>query len=575
MLCRRQFYRYLSSVSGKIPQAQKAYRPIEDLLADIQTHFSGTEHVKWNVNAVQGIIPALGTLRSKKFDPTTITIGLMQSEKLPGGLLMECLARDPFGMDSNRWIDGVQKYRGVQAGKPVRLIYEDDESKSGIHKDCDGVEEFRVKSPFLDRSLRLEQRNKAGVSVSRMLFNDLNIMDSVDVSLLSKCQVLIGLNLGDVQKEEVKRSIGSESCIFVNSPISKDGPHGELCVDVEKLQAANAAIGKSVDNVSEYVELFEKSNAKALFTKINEVTAGYRPLVNRLKLLERAISGAVSSSAFLTDVEIDDIRKEISNWARESHLELQECVSPYLEEVFVKEFTKVSRILWNGDHLHTVMAESLAKDDVIPRKYADLSHTKDPGFSIGYHGSLRDSESQLSGLRRKIYAVSPVLVAGEADMASSGSSSMNPGEDPMQKLQKEVSGSRLPELQSSLNRIIVKQNLEITLPVFCVSMVGYVTNFCDLNTGIAVFAFSVAIVALRTSSKVYKEVEKFADWYYERVRRAVDSTVVYMNDMLSRNFENYQQEQKVRADLDAEMREKIEVVEKTEKMLEESTQKQH
>ena len=575
MLYRGQFCRYLSlsSVSRNFHRAQKSLRPIEELLADIQAHFSGVQHVESLVKVVQGIIPALGSLGSNKFDPTTITLGLMQSAKLPDGLLMECLAHDPFGMESNKWIDGVRTYRRANPGKVIRLVYEDDESKSGTHKDVNGIEQFRVRSPFLNRALRLEQKTKAQTFAPRSLFNDLNIVDSVVASSLDQCHVLIGLNLDEVQKKEVSGSIGSESCIFVRSRNSSDGidlQKDELPVNMAKLQAANEAIGKSVDNVSKYVKLFEESNAKALFKKVNERTAGYRPLLSLLRSLHSAILNTQSTATFLTDVQIDGLKRGISIWARESHRELQDNIGPYLDTVLVKDFTKVSRILWNGDNLHNVMADSLAIDEVIPRKYPSVM-ANDRSLHLGYHGSLKNCEKQLSGLKRDICSVS----LGEPNLDSKDSSKVKAcfGKDPMVELQEDVVSKKLPELQSVLNGVILRQNIEITLPVFCVTMVGYVTNVCDLNTGVAIFTFSAAIVALRTSKKVYKEVHRFAKWYYERIRRAIDSNLVYLNGMLNRNYESYKQEQQAKADLDEELKEKIKEVEKTEISLETNTEK--
>ncbi|VEU24003.1 DEKNAAC105093, partial [Brettanomyces naardenensis] len=279
---------------------------------------------------------------------------------------------------------------------------------------------------------------------------------------------------------------------------------------------------------------------------LGKETSGYRPLILLLTSLLIDLRNSLGTEGVDDDIQLTQLRRQIAEWTQNSHLELQTKVTPYMDEVIMNKFTKLFQVVGNSDQLALTMANYMFNDQLQVKKSLFSS-------PIRCHGSLVDSNSNLNYLEGKIDGIFPSDEKNE------------PLSDPLKGLKKNVTQNMLPSLQGKLNCIFLKESIEIPLPVFCITTWGYIIDYIDLNTGAAIFTFSLALAAYKMSQGIYKEVSKFKDEYLDDLRVTIDKNLVYLNDKLSQNVNKYGSQLKVKTKLIEQLDAEVENVTSVQK----------
>lgn len=548
------------------------------LMVDIKDHFGKyNAEIPSKIDSLIPIMPDLG-LKDEKFQPKTINIGLIQPKSFPPGLLMECLARDPFGKDT-KWVHHLRKYRRRHPDKAIRLQYESESSQIDENT-------FGIKSPFLNRDLRVEQKPVGKEVLGRNLFNDINLIDipsyeyvrskvangTKDACWLHLKGIPTDLKASDCQMYIIAKDtepgdlpLRDRHYIGIWSS-KKEVPKDFIKADLGKLAHANEIMAESTDNVTAYMKELKESNQQQLLTSVSESTSGYRQAEYLITSIGQDMIDALPEHDFLEELKISDIKACIADWAQNSHRELQDKVDPYMDEVIIKKFSKISKIAWNSDSLVPLMANGLFQDEAVIKKPTSfITYVKEEA-----HGSLVDTSLQLSDIRKQIEDIAPKVGGKEVidGAKNKNCTKMTETRDPMVELKDSVIKEKLPQVQTAMNRILMDETKDIPLPVFCVLMLGYIVDWVSFDAGCAIFTFSVAWSAYRASGKVLQEMKKFKNWYMEKLRLAIDSNLIYLNDLLSENAVKYRYEVLKKKDLVKKVNELGDKLAKEEEKLE-------
>lgn len=524
---RSQAVRRLSTVSST---------PLLGLLNEAQAKFGADPKVASKILSLKPLLPRGDKL--SQFEPTKVTIGLIQSDELPKGLLLDCLIDDPMEGD-NAWKESFQAYRAKYPSNNIRIAYNDAYKRKDLFT-------FGVNSPFLNKSQRFNPTVSGLPVLKRELFNDIELIEvnnlqfhnDVEVGadeLQFDTEIDQGLHRSDIQLYIIAQQkmavpgqeLGTDDYPFITviNRSQEPGAHFQVAdehslqVDLGQVRQANELLEKSIDNVDQYQSLIQSSGLSTLNYILDRETSGYRPALTLLRSLLADIHTAyiASTKTESADLNAQALREQVDDWAQSSHLELQTKVVPYMEQVIMDRFTKLYVVIWNSDELALHMADYIY----------DSSREVTTGYlwnsqKLHCHGSLVDSDANLNYLEGKIDGIFP----------TGKSTVMN---DPLKQLKAEVTNDKLPVLQDAINKVLLRQAVEVPLPVFMITTVGYIFDLLTLNGASAIFVFSLALAAYRASGYIYKEVAKFKDWYLESLRVSIDKNLVYLDNRISQN----------------------------------------
>lgn len=558
-----QIKRFNSTVSGK---------SLFETLKRAHTLFGEDLKVQKKIDSLNRILPKNSTNDYLGFQPSTICLGILQSDDIKPGLFLDSLIADPMSSDKE-YTNSIQNYRKKNLGSNIKVEYGERNNSLG-----GGI--FACKTPILNHELRLIQDAKLGdglgKTLSRDLFNDLSFVEINDRLFRKNIKIEGAANLDFTDRQEDDKI--SESCcqifIYVVSRISdvvklndlpyfvilneskketvgsllvEDIEENNFRVDLDKLHEANSLLNESVSNISEYLNLYQKSNINELLFTLNRETSGYKPLILLLRSLVRDLHLKESD-----DIKIaSELKDEITEWAQVSHFELQSKVSPFLEKVLLKELTKISQLVMNSGDL-TLVISNLLNGTRIKLKEGIFSD------EIECYGSLKDAAANSHYLEGKIDAL---FSENRAQFSEKNV------DDFLIQLQDEVTNNKLPELQSQINQFLTKEIIATPFTIFALCNVGFIYDFISLNTAIAVTALSIAVTANISQKKIISIISNFISWYLEKLRLYIDNTVVFLGNRLDSRIANYKSMQEKKLVVINELKVAIVELEKADKKL--------
>lgn len=571
LLFSRLNLRQLKRFNSHVP---KIY-PLSQILEDARLYFGKEQGVIEKIDSLKKIIPADTVKDYTEFEPTTISLGIVQSKDLKPGLFVDSLVVDPLSSD-NKYDELISSFRKENPTSNLKIVYgsKNEAIRGGL---------FTFKSPILNRELRLIQDAKPGDGLgkrlNRDLFNNLSFVEVNDKSFSQHVKIE-GANSLDFNTKPQDSQISPSDCqiwVYVTSPNSKvekinDLPYftiineaqdlsvgGKLTeshdpnsfvIDLNKLHEANSLVSESIKNISRYLELYQQSNMNELLYTLNRETSGYKPLVLLLRSLLNDLHVRESD-----DVQVaKQLKGEITEWAQNSHFELQSKVTPFLENVLLKELTKISQLLINSGDL-TLIISNLLNGTRVKLKSGLF------GKDLECYGSLEEATAKSHYLEGKIDALFPDTKSQKPEK------NVN---DFIHELKGEVANKKLPELQSHINRFLTREIIAAPFTIFTLCNVGYLYDIITLNTAVAVTALSIAVTANTSQKKIIAIISAFKDWYLEKLRLYIDNTTVFLGKRLNDNIALYESTQAKRKEVISNLQSAIMEIEKADKLLKNS-----
>lgn len=545
-------------------------RTVAQILDDIPRHFETDLKLLNKIHALKSISP--DTNKFTEFTPKTITLGIVQSKDIQRGLFLNTLITDPLS-DDNTCVKLLNQHRETRPSTNLKV--EHHLTNSHISGGC-----FSSDSQFLSADFRLIQDAKlgdgSGKLLNRDIFNNLSLIEINDPTF-SRTEQTEGaeeLILTSNKKDNQITESECQTIVYVKSESSavdrlNDLPYFEVIntscetenrgtilkehlrpntfqIDLEKLEKGNQLMAESIQNVSEYLKLYQDSNINELLYTINRETSGYKPFILLLRSLIRDLE---HSTTEIDNTEILKLKQEVLDWSQNAHFELQSKVTPFLDDVLVKDLSKFSQLVYNSGDLTLVVSNLLNGT----RAKINTGLFKEP---IECYGSLEESISGSHYLEGKIDAVIPA--------ADSEGSKVDQFLD---DLKFQVSNEKIPALQSEINNILIKEIIAAPFTVFTVCNIGYIYDFIALNTAFALTALTAAITANTTQKKFIKMIVEFKDWYLEQLRLYIENTTVSLSQQLKSNIRNLELKNAERAKNLDELRSVLVKVEEADNIL--------
>lgn len=545
---------------------------LSQILDDARSYFGVDPKVLGKIDSISRIAPS-GTIKDYKvFEPKTVSLGIVQSSDLKPGLFVDSLVVDPLSND-NKYDKLIQEFRKANATSNMKIIYgaKSEAIKRGI---------FTCKSPILNHELRLIQDAKPGdglgKTLNRDLFNDLSFVevndksfsqhvkidgaDSLDFNTSpqdsqitqSDCQIWVYVTSPNTNIERINdlpyfTIINESQGLSVGGRLMENHDPNSFEIDLNKLNEANTLVSESIKNVSRYLELYQQSNMNELLFTLNRETSGYKPLILLLRSLLRDLHLKNSD-----DVKIaKQLKEEITEWAQNSHFELQSKVTPFLENVLLKELTKISQLIINSGDL-TLVISNLLNGTRAPLKTGFF------GKEIACYGSLEEATAKSHYLEGRIDALFPENEVQKPEECV---------DDFMVQLKGDVANKKLPELQSRINKFLTQEIIAAPFTIFTLCNVGYLYDLITLNTAFAVTALSIALTANTSQKKIISIISEFKDWYLEKLRLYIDNTTVFLGKRLNDNIASYETTQAKKKQIIKELQSAILEIENADKML--------
>ncbi|KAG7840050.1 hypothetical protein KL942_002849 [Ogataea angusta] len=460
---------------------------------------------------------------------TPVRIGIVQSPGIEPGLLTDVLVCDPLDSDQAWFTRLRQRQSEKRANQWVRF------GENG------------VKSPFLSRELRVIQSATLGDGstrneLHREEFRDIELLEindpqslhtdsgvsettaAVQSSSPKECHLYIYVKTRPGEPLEINNY---PSLSVLNTQVQETGgsfqlqTQGNIAVDLEKARLANELLMESPNNVSRYLELVKKSNISALLFTLSRETSANRPTALLLQSLLSDIDQQLKFEEKPDLVkEVDALKKEIEAWAQMSHFELQSKIAPYLQDVLIQRFSKITQIVPNIDEFDLVLSKYLFDDETYVQK-SMFNFTP-----VKCHGSLLDSTAKLNYLEGKIDLLLPANAEPSQPLAH-----------PVAVLKHRVLNKDLPDLRQKISRIVLHNLATINLPAFAVCTVGHVIDYISMDTAVAVVVLSFAISSNSISKAVFRRLDAFRNAYTESLRTSIDRSLEHLRSRLNRNLE--------------------------------------
>lgn len=527
-------------------------RSLIETLNDARYYFGDDKNISRKIESLKKIVPKNSSGDYTNFEPTTISLGIVQSPALKQGLFLDTLLSDPYSITSTHEL--IKQFRLKNPQANIKVIYgaEDKAVKGGI---------FTSKTSILNHEMRLIQDAKPGDGSSKLLnrdlFNDFSFIEINDKTFSKHVNIdgAESLDLAtDLKDSEIKESdcqiiiyvtsfgsildvINDTPSIWINNVPSNNtdlniGTELETVndenifeIDLQKLNHANSLISDNIQKVSEYLLLYQQSNINELLYTLNRETSGYKPQIFLLKSLLKDLKINESS-----DVELaKHLKEEITEWAQQSHFELQSKVSPFLENVLLKRFSKLTQLIINSGDL-TLVIPNLLNGTRVKFKGGFFQD------EIECYGSLEDATAKSHYLQGRIDALFP-------DNKDKGGVLKKDIDDYLIELKNEVSTKKLPEVQSEINKYLIEEVIAGPFTLFALTNVGYIYDIVSLNTVVAITTLSIAITASMSQKKAISILTKFNDWYLEKLRLYIDTTAITLGKKLEANIKSYEDSQ--------------------------------
>lgn len=561
---------FIHSSHLQFQRLNSTLRSIPEILTDVPRYFTDSSDISCKIAALQTIAPK--TTEYTDFTPNTITIGILQSKDLKPGLFLNSLITDPLSSD-NKCVDLLNQHRSLHPNSNIKVLYGNIDKH--IRGGC-----YLSKSSMLSSEFRLIQDAKLNDGSSKLLnrdiFNNISFIEINDPSFSrnEKAEGAEELTLNTVQKDDEIKETELHNMIYVKSDTNginkiNDLPYFEVIngsstttnvgtslkenlkentfrIDLEKLEKGNNLIAESIQNISEYLTLYEESNMNELLYTINRETSGYKPLILLLRGLIRDLE---NDQAVLENDTQTKLKQEIQDWSQKAHFELQSKVTPFLENVLVKELSKFSQLVYNSGDL-TLVVSNLLNGSRVKVKTGLL---KEP---IECYGSLEDSIAQSYYLEGKIDVAIPTesIRGSQTDKF-------------IEELKRDVSNEKIPELQSKINSLLIKEIIAAPLTIFTVSNIGYIYDLISLNTTFALTALTIALAANTSQKKFINLINQFKDWYLEQLRLYIEKTTSSLSHQLKGNIEDFTHTNIKKGELIDELRGSLKEIEKADASL--------
>lgn len=560
----------IRSYGLRIKRLSSTTRSIPEILQEVPRYFDDRRDISNKITALQTIAPS--TTEYKHFSPQTITIGIVQSTEIKPGLLLNSLITDPLSSD-NKSVELLNQQRSIDPKSNIKVIC------GNVDKHLGGGR-YSSKSPVLNSELRLIQDAQLNDGTSKLLkreiFNNLSFVEINDATFTrnEKADGAELLNMNTIRKDDEIKESELHNMIYVKSATNgvaklNDLPYFEVIndsstfadvgtslqetlkentfrIDLAKLEEGNKLIAESIQNVTKYLKLYQESNINELLYTINRETSGYKPLILLLRSLIRDLE---DDQLVLENDTQTKLTHEIQDWSQKAHFELQSKVTPFLENVLVKELSKFSQIVYNSGDLTLVVSNLLNGSRVKVNRGVFME-------PIECYGSLEDSISQSYYLEGKIDIAVPTETAKESQ-----------SDKFIEELKSEVSNEKIPELQSKLNSLLIREVIGAPFTVFAISNIGYIYDLISLNTTFALTALTVALAANTSQKKFIQLINEFKDWYVEKLRLYIEKTTDSLSSQLRLNVEEFSLINAKKNDLINELRESLKKVEEADEFL--------
>ncbi|ODV86514.1 hypothetical protein CANARDRAFT_187107, partial [[Candida] arabinofermentans NRRL YB-2248] len=416
-----------------------------------------------------------------------------------------------------------------------------------------------IPSPILNKELRIIQNETVGDDnskkfLNRELFNDIEFVEINNIgpsSKVSKLQNVESITIGDDDTIKQPSDFGCHMYIYVKSKnsemleVSNNYPllniineesqdigsnfktsidSNSTVINLNKFNKANELISNSSSsNITEYLTLIKESKINSFLFTLNKETSGYKPIILLVESLLQDMKFNLKNKSNKNhfEKESNSLKIQINQWSQLSHFELQSKIIPFLTDILIMKFSKISQILFNVDDFQLVLSKHLFEDELNIQK-STFNFTK-----VKCHGSLIDSTNKLNYLEGKIDSLLPQDDELQTD---------NIITNPITQLKQLTNDVKLPELEAKINKITLDNLILINLPTFSITTIGYILNYLELNSTMALIALSLAISFNNISKSSYSLLNNFKDWYIENLRLSIDKNTIYLNNKLSENL---------------------------------------
>jgi hypothetical protein len=554
------------------------YKPLIETLDNAITYFGSNPQVLNKINSLKKIVPK-NESNYLEFQPSTITLGISQSKNIEPGLFVDSLIVDPLSND-NKAAKLIKEFRSANSNSNIKIL-------GGFQDEAIGGGVFISKSPILNSETRLIQDAKLNDGTNKLLnrdlFNNLSFVEvndkqfnhsikvegaeSLNFDVLPKddqiiesdCQIWVYVTSSTEKVEKINDlpyfvlNNNSKEISTIGTSLTENFKKNNFEVDLAKLNHANELVSENINNISEYLRLYQQSNMNELLYTINRETSGYKPLILLLRSLIRDLQFEESD-----DVEVSkELKQEITDWAQKSHFELQSKVTPFLENVLVKDLTKISQLIINSGDLTLIISNLLN---------GTRAKVKNGLFNEGVecYGSLQDAIANSYYLEGKIDTLFPEAVTPECEDSIENKITVNKF---LYELQDKVASEKLPELQSNINKFLTKEIITVPFTIFALCNIGYLYDFVTLNTCFAITALSIAITANRSQKKIISIISEFKDWYLEQLRVYIEKTTTFLGERLVANISAYDLSQSKKRETVDELKLALLELEKADKKL--------
>ena len=548
---------------------------INDLLNDCKLYFKENSTITKRIDTIKPIIPNLDT---DTFEPNTITLGINQSKELKPGLFVDALTADPLSND-HTYPDILRSYRKSHPNSNLKVIFDNNKNESiggGI---------FKCKSPIFNSETRLIQDAKLGDGTSKLLnrdfFNNLSFVEVNDSTFsqhiklegaetldlnsnpkdnqIKESDIQLWVNIlssdgkvtkiNDIPYLNIINTKIEDSSLDIGTSIKESLPEDSFEVDLDKINSANSMIMNDINNVSEYLKLYQKSNINELLFTINRETSGYKPLILLLRGLLKELH-LDSSSDIKTAVQLKD---EIKEWSQHAHFELQSKVTPFLENVLLKDFTKITQLIYNSGDLTLVISNLL--NGTRAKVKTSLF-----GEEIECYGTLNEASSKSHYLEGRIDTLFPESI----QIKEQTKENVN---DYLSNLQGKIANEKLPEVQSKINKYIINEIIAAPFTIFILSNIGYIYDLITLNSAFAFTALTLAVTLNTSHKKIISIITEFKDWYIEQLRLYIDNTTIFLGNRLNEHIKTFEETQIKKTEIIESLKNVINELEKRDKLM--------
>ena len=340
-----------------------------------------------------------------------------------------------------------------------------------------------------------------------------------------------------------------DSSLDIGTSIKESLPEDTFEVDLDKINSANSMIMNDINNVSEYLKLYQKSNINELLFTINRETSGYKPLILLLRGLLKELH-LDSSSDIKTAVQLKDENKE---WSQHAHFELQSKVTPFLENVLLKDFTKITQLIYNSGDLTLVISNLL--NGTRAKVKTSLF-----GEEIECYGTLNEASSKSHYLEGRIDTLFPESI----QIKEQTKENVN---DYLSNLQGKIANEKLPEVQSKINKYIINEIIAAPFTIFILSNIGYIYDLITLNSAFAFTALTLAVTLNTSHKKIISIITEFKDWYIEQLRLYIDNTTIFLGNKLNEHIKTFEETQIKKTEIMESLKNVINELEKRDKLM--------